>query len=201
MNPNPNYGLLLASRRFFVLSALGIAMGLAARRVGAARGEDAPLRPPGASPETLFAGLCLRCGNCIRSCPEKIIYSDLGQAGVAGLLAPVVRYEKKYCREGCTVCTELCPSGALQPLNVKEKQRYIIGEALLDIELCVLALGQRDCDACARACPYDAVHIFWDEDQYIAYPVVDFKKCNGCGACEVACPVSGYKAIRVWRKA
>jgi ferredoxin-type protein NapF len=192
---------VLGGRRSFILAAAGILMGFVARRLGAARRESAPLRPPGAVAESRFAGLCLRCGNCARSCPAKIIYSDVGQAGVSGLLAPIVRYEKAYCREDCAACLQVCPSGALRTLNLQEKNRYVIGEALLDGSLCVLALGQRDCNACARACPFDAIQIFWDEEQYIAYPVVDFKKCNGCGACEVACPTYGDKAIRVWKKA
>jgi ferredoxin len=64
----------------------------------------------------------------------------------------------------------------------------------------VLALGEMDCDACARSCPFDAVRIHWDEEQYMAYPVVDRQKCNGCGACEVACPTREVKAIRVWKR-
>ena len=187
-------------RRSFILAAAGIAMGLLARRLGAARRENAPLRPPGATAENIFSGLCLRCGNCVRSCPTKIIHADVGQAGTAGLLAPIIRYETTYCLKDCTACTQVCPSGAIQSLALPEKQRYVIGEALMDGSLCVLALGQRDCDACVRACPFDAVRIHWDEEQYIAYPIVDWKKCNGCGACEVACPTYGDKAIRVWKK-
>ena len=190
-----------AGRRTFICAAAGIVMGLLARKLGSARGENAPLRPPGAVSESSFAGLCMRCGNCVRSCPAKIIHPDTGQAGVAGLLAPLLRYEKSYCLEDCAACTRVCPSGAIQPLELPDKRRYLIGEALMDGALCVLALGQRDCDACLRACPFDAVRIRWDEEQYIAYPVVDFTKCNGCGACEAACPTFGDKAIRVWRKA
>jgi ferredoxin-type protein NapF len=187
-------------RRSFILAAAGIAMGLLTRRLGASRRENAPLRPPGATGESIFSGLCLRCGNCVRSCPAKIIHADVGQAGVAGLLAPILHYEKAYCLEDCTACTQVCPSGAIQALKLPEKQRYVIGEALMDGSQCVLALGQRDCNACVRACPFDAVRIHWDEEQYIAYPIVDWEKCNGCGACEVACPTYGDKAIQVWKK-
>jgi ferredoxin-type protein NapF len=187
-------------RRLFILAAAGFAIALLARRLGATRRENSPLRPPGARAESIFSGLCLRCGNCVRSCPAKIIHADIGRAGAAGLLAPIIRYEKTYCLEDCTACTQVCPSGAIQVLELPEKQRYVIGEALMDGSLCVLAQGQRDCDACVRACPFDAVRIHWDEEQYIAYPIVDWKKCNGCGACQVACPTYGAKAIQVWKK-
>jgi ferredoxin len=135
----------------------------------------------------------------VRACPSRIIHHDLNKAGIAGLLAPIVSYEKKYCLEDCITCMQVCPSGALQALDLKRKQKYVIGEALVDLQLCVLARGKMDCDACMRSCPYDAVKIHWDEKQYIAYPVIDLGKCNGCGACEVACPTYDDKAIRVWK--
>jgi ferredoxin-type protein NapF len=188
------------ARRGFLFGAAGIWMGLLAERIGSARGENAPLRPPGAVEETRFTGLCIRCSNCVRACPSKIIHPDTGRAGMAGLLAPEIRYEKKYCLEDCRVCTQVCPSGALKEMNLAEKRQYIIGEALVDGALCLLALGQKDCDACLRACPFEAVRIQWDEEQYLAYPVVITEKCNGCGACEVVCPAQDIKAIRVWKR-
>jgi ferredoxin-type protein NapF len=200
--PAPERGTrLLLARRGVLLGVAGLGTGLWAKQIGAARGEDAPLRPPGAAPENRFAGLCIRCGNCVRVCPSRIIHPDTGQAGVAGLLAPVIRYEKRYCLEDCDACTQVCPSGALQVLDLNRKRLYVIGEALVDGSICLLALGKKDCDACARSCPFDAVRIYWDEELYVAYPIVDAGKCNGCGACEVACPTNDIKAIRVWRVA
>lgn len=200
VDSSSNYLGYHSGRRSFVLAVSGIVVGLVARRLGSARGESAPLRPPGAAAEASFTGLCLRCGSCVRSCPEKIIQADIMQAGIAGFLAPVLSYNKSYCLADCAACTKVCPSGAIQQLELPAKQKYVIGEALLDGSLCVLALGQRDCDACVRSCPFDAVSIRWDAELYIAYPVVNYEKCNGCGACEVACPTFGDKAIRVWKK-
>jgi ferredoxin len=94
----------------------------------------------------------------------------------------------------------VCPSGAIQGLDLAQKRRYIIGEALVDGELCYAVLGTKDCDACARACPFDAVQIHWDEEQYAAYPLINTEKCNGCGACEAVCPTGKLKAIRVWKR-
>jgi MauM/NapG family ferredoxin protein len=187
-------------RRAFIALAAGAGLGFWAQRSRASQSKSEFLRPPGAGDEKDFAGVCVRCGNCVRACPSKIIYPDMGSAGLAGLLAPVIHYDVKYCREDCVACTEACPTGALQTLGVDQKRKYIIGEALLDASLCFLALQEKDCDACKRACPFDAVQIHWDDEQYVAYPVIDFHKCNGCGACEVACPAEGTKAIRVWRR-
>jgi ferredoxin len=188
------------ARRAFLIGAAGTGMGLVAQKIGAARGDQAPLRPPGAVEEQGFAGLCIRCGNCIRACPSKIIHSDVGQAGLAGFLAPVIQYEKKYCLEDCRACTQVCPSGALTELDLEQKRRYVIGEALVDGTICWVPLGRKDCDACVRSCPFDAVQMHWDEGKYIAYPLVDTGKCNGCGACEVVCPTGDIKAIRVWKR-
>jgi ferredoxin-type protein NapF len=199
LTANSNHVPAFGGRRSFLFVIAGIGIGILAKRIGAARGENAPLRPPGAVAEAIFAGVCLRCGNCVRACPSKVIRHDTGEAGVAGLLAPSISYDENYCLEDCNACTRVCPSGALQELDLQKKRSYVIGEALVDMSLCVLALGERDCDACKRACPFDAVRIHWDEEQYVAYPVIDRKKCNGCGACEVACPALETKAIRVWK--
>lgn len=188
-----------SARRSFLFVLAGAGMGLLAGKLGAARGENAPLRPPGAVSESDFAGLCLRCGNCIRACPSSILKQDTGRAGMLGLLAPIVFYTDGYCLEGCNACTQVCPSGAIRPLDLQQKNKYVIGEALVELSLCVLALGRMDCDACMRACSYKAIRINWDEEYYVAYPMVDWKQCNGCGACELSCPAPGERAIRVWK--
>lgn len=187
-----------ATRRIFFAFVAGVGFSLWAQKIGQARSKDAPLRPPGAIEEDEFTGLCLRCGNCIRACPSGIIHPDTGQAGIFGLLSPVVRYEKEYCVENCNACTEVCPSGALQALNLEQKHRYVIGLALVERSLCLW--GYSDCNTCIRACPFEAVQIQWDEEAYESYPVVDPLKCNGCGACEVVCPTGDIKAIKVWEK-
>ena len=190
-----------STRRAFLAIVAGVGLGLWAGRNDLEPSVSPPLRPPGAIEEDEFTGQCVRCGNCMRACPSKIIHPDTGQAGIMRLLAPVVRYEKEYCIEDCNACTKVCPSGALQNLSLRQKHRYVIGEALLDASLCFLVRGVNDCDICMRSCPFDAVQIYWDEDLYVAYPVVDPSKCNGCGACEVYCPTGDVKAIRVWKSA
>ena len=189
---------LPATRRSFIALAAGIGLSLWAQKTGQARSKDAPLRPPGAIEEDEFTGLCMRCGNCTRACPSGIIHPDTGQAGILGLLAPIVRYEREYCSEKCHACTMACPSGAIQSLNLEDKNRYVIGKASVDTSLCLW--GYSDCNTCIRACPYEAVSVQWNEEAYESFPGVDPLKCNGCGACEAVCPTGDLKAIKVRKK-
>jgi MauM/NapG family ferredoxin protein len=155
-----------------------------------------PLRPPGAVNELTFKGLCTRCGNCIRSCPYDIIIRDTGKQGFTDFLTPVLTFEKDYCREDCNRCTLVCPSGALTSVSLDNKPDIQIGVPKVDMNICLLS-EDRECSACARWCPYNAIRYVFSEAEYMLIPVIDANKCNGCGACEVACPTKPQKAIRV----
>ena len=186
------------TRRMFIAVAAGLGFSLLARKIGQARSDNAPLRPPGAIKEREFTGLCLRCGNCIHACPSKIIHPDTGQSGVLGFLSPVVLYKSDYCKQDCNACTTACPSGALQGLSLEQKNKYVIGKASVDTSLCLW--GVSECHACLRPCPYEAIKVQWNEEAYESFPGVDPAKCNGCGACEAVCPTGNLKAIKVRKK-
>jgi MauM/NapG family ferredoxin protein len=163
----------------------------------AGRKPSRPLRPPGAVEELTFKGLCTRCGNCIRSCPYNIIRRDTEPYSITGILTPVLTFDKDYCREDCIRCTQVCPSGALAGVDVKNKPDVSIGLARVDMKICLLG-EDRECSACMRWCPYGAIHYVFSEIEYTLVPVIDPGKCNGCGACEKACPTNPRKAIRVF---
>jgi MauM/NapG family ferredoxin protein len=165
-----------------------------------ARETSRPLRPPGAVDELTFKGLCTRCGNCLRSCPHGIIRRETGQHGIAGVLTPVLTFDEDYCREDCTRCTEVCPSGALAEMDISAKPGSHIGLARVDMNICLLG-EDRECSACMRWCPYNAIRYVFSEAEYTLVPVIDAGKCNGCGACETACPTSPRKAIRIFKNA
>lgn len=186
------------TRRRFLAIAAGVGFSLWAIKTGRAGAAHAPLRPPGAAQERAFTGLCLRCGNCMRACPSKIIHPDTGLSGVLGFLAPVVRYDTDYCLQECHACTHVCPSGALHPLTLEQKHQYVIGTAQLDQALCLYGIS--DCSACVHACAFDAIKIAWDKQANASCPVVDPRRCNGCGACEAACPTGEVKAIKVLKR-
>ena len=182
------------ARRAVLGAAIG---GVWAAMVRAARAAaPRPLRPPGARPEPEFTGLCIRCGNCIRVCPTAILAPDPGGHGLAGLLAPVLRFESDYCREDCTRCTAACPSGALVRLTADSKRLGAIGLPKVDMGVCLLG-DDRECFVCRNSCPYEAIRLVFSEVEYTLTPQVDAGKCPGCGACEVACPTTPVKAIVV----
>jgi ferredoxin-type protein NapF len=183
-----------AARRDFLAACAGAAFGSWA---GLGKAEASPpLRPPGSVAEEHFSGVCIRCGNCAQACPARIIQADLGGHGLPGLLAPVLSFERDHCRKDCSRCTQVCPSGAITRLTLTEKNRRIIGLAKLNLDACWLANG-RECTACIRACPYDALAVRSTDGGFSTAPVLDLKKCNGCGACVAACPTRPNRAVEV----
>jgi len=185
------------TRRTMLGLALGAASAGVLRLSGRATAE--PLRPPGAVDESTFKWLCSRCGNCVRSCPYGIINRETGEYGLASILTPVLTFDKDYCREDCVRCTRVCPSGALAGVDLKNKPDVHIGLAQVDMSICLLG-EDRECSACMRWCPYSAIRYVFSEANYTLVPMIDAGRCNGCGACETACPTSPHKAIRVSRK-
>jgi ferredoxin len=179
-------------------AALGVLAGTASASVLRLNAAPAPrpLRPPGAVGEPDFLGLCVRCGNCSRACPSDIIGPDLGRHGLGSLLSPVLGFATGYCREDCVACTRVCPSGALGALALENKPAARIGLPEVDMTICLLG-EDRECSECRRWCPYGAIRFEFSEQDYCLTPRIDPRRCNGCGACETACPTRPRKAIVV----
>jgi MauM/NapG family ferredoxin protein len=181
-----------AGRRAFLGFAAGGAAGLAYGRLksDAAR-SAAVIRPPGAA-GTAFNALCARCGNCMKACPYGLILPDLGASGIDGLFTPALKFrsgnedQEQFCFQDCTACTRVCPTGALRPLTVEQKQQTAIGLALIDRKKCIAWEKQEYCVVCQEFCPYHA--IIEVERGGVMCPIVDETKCRGCGACESQCP-------------
>ncbi|MCR4411961.1 MAG: 4Fe-4S dicluster domain-containing protein [Thermoguttaceae bacterium] len=186
-------GLRLA-RRTALAAAVGVAWAAVVRRGWAEAAR--PLRPPGAVAEEIFVGLCVRCGNCVRACPTKIVAPDTSASGLAGLLTPTLAFHDDYCLETCALCTQVCPSGALARLLPEEKLRAPIGLAEVNMDICLLG-EDRECAICRSRCPYEAITYAFSEETYAVTPRIDAARCPGCGACEAACPTRPTKAIVV----
>lgn len=180
-------------RRWFLGICAGAAGALAVKTV---RGQIPPLRPPGSCPEPQFTGLCVRCGNCAQACPSRIIQPDFGASGVMGFLTPRLRFDRDYCRKDCHRCNQVCPSGAIARLSLADKRRRVIGVAVVDLDLCLLAQG-RECTACIRHCPYQSIVMESADGGFSNQPGVLSHLCNGCGACQAICPAQPARAIQI----
>jgi len=182
-----------ASRRVFLGLGLGAGYRLA---VNPARGEPAGvIRPPASGLSARFTRLCVRCGNCVRACPNGIIRFGGTGTGWAGVLAPEVSFERDYCPASCTACGQVCPTGAIPRFKKETKSTVPMGRAEVDMQSCLLGEG-RECGACAGACPHEALELVWDKVEMVSRVVVNAKACTGCGYCEYVCP-SEPKAICV----
>jgi len=182
-----------SSRRRVVISSLG-ALGVAAvysifgkpLRIAAPRNVKA-IAPPGASSISELKRHCTACHACIANCPTKTIRPALGEYGLDGVMLPVMDYDISFCNYECTVCTEVCPNGALTPLKVEEKIVTQIGKAQFFRERCITVVDETDCGACDEHCPTKAVSmVFYKEGLRI--PEIDTSLCIGCGGCEYICP-------------
>lgn len=188
----------LATHPFTRRALLGLAGGAVGTTVVQwTRAKDLrAIRPPGGDLIGKFNGLCTRCGNCMRSCPSKIIKRDTGHANWAGFMTPILNFDHDYCREDCVRCTQVCPSGAIRPVSLEKKSQTQFGLARVDMSICLLG-DDRECSACRRWCPYEAIRYVFSEEDYTLVPIIDSRKCNGCGACQVYCPTKPRKAIVV----
>ena len=151
--------------------------------------------PPGSRSLDNFLDNCTACHLCVSACPTQVIQPSVNEFGIVNILTPVMNYRKGYCNYDCNKCSEVCPTSAIEPLNLEKKKLTQIGIAKFIKENCVVYTQKTDCGACAEHCPTKAVHMVLEDN--LRVPKVEDEICIGCGACEHACPTIPYKAIYV----
>ncbi len=169
------------------------------------------LRPPGVTDEALFIKRCLRCQQCVRSCPNGIIkptgISQSIEEGLVNLYTPHLEFSEYGCDYYCQVCQIVCPNNAIPLQSLEEKQKSRIGIAKIDEKLCIVFKEKKNCIVCEEFCPVPEKAIKLKDKFYsgpggtikLRYPEVDEELCIGCGICEAMCPVE-EKAIRIFKE-
>jgi ferredoxin len=166
-------GLPDLSRRGFIVAGSGLLLASLWEVGGlAGAGRDAGLiRPPGALDEARFLARCIRCGQCMRICPGNIIQPALLEAGLQGLWTPAINYRigRSGCQPNCIACGQVCPTAAIRPLSLDEKQGLgefaaqgpiRLGTAFVDRGRCLPWAMDRPCLVCHELCPVSPKAIF-----------------------------------------
>ena len=156
------------------------------------------ITPPGSKSIERFNSLCTACGLCISACPTNVLQPAIKEYGLIGFMQPHMDYAHAgFCNFDCRRCGEVCPTGAILPLPIEEKQLTQLGKAVFVKRNCVVHRDGTDCGACSEHCPTKAVTMVPYRDGLVI-PHVDQDLCIGCGACEHPCPVDyPHKAIYV----
>ncbi len=159
-------------------------------------GARKPVSPPGSISHEHFNNHCIACYLCVSACPSKVIVPAFFDYGLKGFMQPRLDFEKSFCNYDCVECSQVCPTGAIKPQVIEDKQVIKIGVARFLMESCVVTVDRTDCGACAEHCPTKAIEMVPYENGLLI-PKITPPLCIGCGACEFACPTSPYKAIYV----
>ena len=159
--------------------------------------RQTPLTPPGSLSFQNLSTRCTGCQLCVSECPNQVLRPS---NDLLHLMQPTMSYEKGYCRPECTRCSEVCPAGAIKPLDDIEKSSIQIGHAVWIKKNCVVLTDEVECGNCARHCPSGAIEMVpLDEnnEESPMIPAINESACIGCGACEYVCPSRPFSAIYV----
>lgn len=196
------------SRRRFVYSSLGgiVTLGLVKTGFQSVVKAGQVVRPPGALPETEFLDRCVRCQECVKICSSTggCLQPAMLESGWEGIWSPIVNARHGYCEYNCNLCGEVCPTGAIHPLELEAKKEMRMGSAYFDKSRCIPWYRGEDCLVCEEHCPLPDKAIKFDirearrpdgTTRIVKFPYVDETLCIGCGICVTKCPVEGPGGI------
>ncbi|HWA70894.1 MAG TPA: 4Fe-4S binding protein [Polyangiaceae bacterium] len=180
------------------------------------------IRPPGAVEEREFLERCIRCAECMKVCPNNALHPAFFEAGIEGLWTPILIPRIGYCEFSCVLCGQVCPTGAIQKIDEKQKmgvgQKPVsVGTAMYDHGRCLPWAMATPCIVCEEFCPTSPKAIWAEEVDipkrdskygakgesaqmltvHVQRPHVDPSLCVGCGACEKVCPIVDKPAVYV----
>lgn len=195
-----------SSRRKFVATAaaVGTAMALQAQEKKVDGGvavladkqlpnRQVPVHPFGSVSAKNMASRCTACQLCVSHCPQQVLRPS---TSLSTLMQPEMVFDRGYCKPDCTMCSQVCPAGAIRPITPAEKSAISVGHAVVVPQNCLQAQGVM-CNACQRHCPAEAISLVENAEAGTRAIAVNEQRCIGCGACEYYCPVRPFSAIYV----
>ena len=177
--------------------------------------QERLIRPPAALDEMQFLSRCIRCGECMKVCPNNALHPAVSEAGWEGLWTPVLVPRVGYCEPSCTLCGQVCPTGAIWEFTSREKgwagagaetQPIRLGTAFYDRGRCLPWAMATDCIVCEEWCPTSPKAVYLRSAEVtdssgntgqVRQPYIDPARCVGCGACEYVCPIKDRPAVYV----
>lgn len=178
--------------------------------------NGALIRPPGSVEESDFLAKCIKCDQCINSCPTNVLQpATYEEGGIEGLWTPVMNFDIGHCQLKCTMCSEVCPTGAIRKITVEEKMGkgqfeevgpIRLGTAFYDFGRCLPHAMEVPCVVCEEVCPVSPKAIqtkdvevkdVWGEITLLNKPFIVPDLCIGCGICQTECPVKDERAVYV----
>jgi polyferredoxin len=174
------------------------------------------IRPPGSVEESDFLAKCIKCDQCINACPTNVLQpASFAQGGIESLWTPVMKFTIGHCQLKCTLCSEVCPTGAIRRITVEEKLGkgtyeevgpIRLGTAFFDLGRCLPHSMEIPCVVCEEVCPTSpkAIQTKDEEAKDVYGNIVVLNKpfmvpdlCIGCGICETECPIKDSRAVYV----
>ena len=142
-----------------------------------------PFRPPWSVPELAFVDVCVRCDDCVRACPTRLLRRGDGGFPEADFTSAVCTF--------CGECAHVCASGAI----ARDVSRAPWSFTVRMDDRC-LARQRVECRVCGEACDVSAIR-FRPVVGGVPVPELDEGACTACGACLRPCPAGAI--VRVAR--
>jgi formate hydrogenlyase subunit 6/NADH:ubiquinone oxidoreductase subunit I len=145
----------------------------------------------------------------MKVCTTNALQPVMFEASMTGAFSPRLVPRMGYCEYNCTLCGQVCPTGAIQKLPVTEKRKFVIGQAVFDKDICLPFAKGESCITCEEHCPLpekairfkdvETVKKATGERVVVKQPFTVLRLCIGCGICVNKCPVEGAAGVKVVR--
>lgn len=118
---------------------------------------------------------CLGLGSCVRACPFEAIF--INEGGIAVV-------DEERCT-GCGVCVSTCSKRIITLVPVEKRVSVLCSSKDRGpVVRKICKIGCIGCAKCVKTCPQEAIYM---QDNLA---VIDYDKCDNCGACAEACPTN-----------